>query len=196
MSSSAVTTPSKSPWIQFAREFLDHPTQVASLFPSSRYLENKVAEAASVESAEVVIELGPGDGGTTRALLRSMPETSTLLAIEVVPKFAARLREWSDPRLIVHQGDACDLGAILHRRGISSADVIVSGIPFSTIEEHIACSLIRHIHTALSPSGRFVAYQLSRRLAGLARSQFGSADVFREYRNLPPLWVYRWSKTH
>ena len=58
-------------WFTFLQEFVRHPRQVASVVPSSRFLERRIVEAAGIRSAKVVVELGPGTGGTTRAILRS-----------------------------------------------------------------------------------------------------------------------------
>ena len=56
----------------FFQEFLKHPLQIGSVIPSSRFLERRIVAAAGAASAEVIIELGPGTGGVTRAILRAM----------------------------------------------------------------------------------------------------------------------------
>ena len=58
--------------VLFLRGFIQRPTEVGSIIPSSRFLERRVVRIAEVASAHVVVELGPGTGGTTRALLRAM----------------------------------------------------------------------------------------------------------------------------
>ncbi len=59
------------------------------------------------------MELGPGTGGTTKALLRSLSADAKLISIEIVPEFVEELRQIDDPRLIVCHGDAADLLRIL-----------------------------------------------------------------------------------
>ena len=56
----------------FLQGFLQRPREVGSFVPSSRFLERRIVRCADVQNAKVIVELGPGTGGTTRALLRHM----------------------------------------------------------------------------------------------------------------------------
>ena len=108
--STARLRPQSDDRLKFFQGFLRRPPEVGSIIPSSRFLERRVARAASLASARTVVELGPGTGGTTRAFLRGMPATSTLLAIEINPDFIPVLnRLTKDQRLIVHEGSATSL---------------------------------------------------------------------------------------
>ena len=68
--------------LAFLKGFMGSPNGVASMFPSSRWLEQRIVRAARLSQARCVVELGPGTGGTTRALLHAMPAQSNLLAID------------------------------------------------------------------------------------------------------------------
>ena len=59
--------------VVFMQQFLKHPHQVASIIPSSRFLERRIIEMAEIRSARTVVELGAGTGGTTRAVLGALP---------------------------------------------------------------------------------------------------------------------------
>jgi len=142
----------------------------------------------------VVIELGPGIGGTTRAILRELPSTARLIAVELNPDFIQPLRAIGDPRLTVHHGSAEDLPEVLEQHGLESAEVIFSGIPFSTIPAAVGQSILNCVWNTLAPGGRFVAYQLRSRVKQLARDLMGDPDEEFELLNIPPLWVYRWVK--
>ena len=86
--------PPARPWgerLAFLRGFLRHPAEVGSVIPSSRWLEQRLVRAARPGQARVVVELGPGTGGTTRALLRALAPGARLLAIELSADFATRL---------------------------------------------------------------------------------------------------------
>jgi phosphatidylethanolamine/phosphatidyl-N-methylethanolamine N-methyltransferase len=167
---------------------------VASLVPSSRFLERRLAEVANVESARVVVELGPGTGGTTRALLSRLPEHSFLLAIELDPYFVERLKREPDPRLIVHLGSAEGLHDALARHGLPAPDVVISGIPFSTMSPVLGKRILSEVWRCLAPGGCFVAYQFRDRVAVLGRKLFGKPDIEVEMLNAPPTRVYRWRK--
>ena len=178
----------------FFRGFLKRPKQVGSIIPSSRFLERRVTRATRAHRAKLVVELGPGTGGTTRALLRAMQPEARLLAIEINPHFVEVLQRWPDKRLIVEQGSAVDIGPILAAHGFSAPDVIVSGIPFSTMTMPIGRDILRSVYDALEPGGAFVAYQVRDRVHTLGREVFGRARVQTELLNVPPMRIYRWEK--
>ena len=52
--------------LAFFHGFLKKPGQVGSIIPSSRFLERRIVRAAGIQRARLVVELGPGTGGTTR----------------------------------------------------------------------------------------------------------------------------------
>ena len=179
----------------FIQGFLRRPKEVASIIPSSRFLEKRIVSAAGLEGARTVVELGPGTGGTTRAFLRAMPEDAQLLAIELVPRFAMRIRSTiRDPRLTVHRGSAEDLPAILEEHGLSAPDIVLSGIPFSTMGWDLGLGIVRAVEESLAPGGRFVAYQFRDRVEALGRVVFGRPSVQTELLNVPPMRVYRWDR--
>jgi phospholipid N-methyltransferase len=189
---------SRSEWlddqVQFFREFLRHPRQVASVIPSSPFLERRIVQAARIRSARVIVELGAGTGGTTRALLRAMSDDAHLLSIEINPHFHDCLCRIDDRRLTPHPGDAEQLQHVLSLHGFHGADAIVSGIPFSTMGQPAASRILQAICSALKPEGRFVAYQWSKRVGDLGGPIFGPAKVQTELLNIPPIRVYRWTK--
>jgi phospholipid N-methyltransferase len=141
------------------------------------------------------VEFGPGTGGTTRALLRALPQHGRLLAIEIDRYFMDLLRgQIEDQRFIAHEGSAAQIEAALSRYDLGAPETVVSGIPFSTMPEQVGTSILRAVWDALAPGGRFVAYQVSARVAVLARDIFGRARMEVELLNVPPLRVYCWQK--
>ncbi len=182
--------------LAFLRGFLDRPKEVGSIIPSSRFMEKRIVRLGELGKADVVIELGPGTGGTTRALLQGMRPDSRLLAMEINPHFVKLLRRTIlDPRLIVHAGSASEIGEALREHDLGAADVIVSGIPFSTMDREVALGILRSVDQHLAPAGRFVAYQFRDRVESLGRQVFGSPRVQTELRNVPPMRLYRWNKS-
>jgi phospholipid N-methyltransferase len=150
---------------------------------------------AGVESARLIVELGPGTGGTTRALLRAMKPDARLLAIEINPRFVQLMRTTiADPRLIVHQSSASEIGRALARHNLPAPDVVLSGIPFSTMERSVAIATLQAVYEALAPHGRFVAYQVRDRVGILGRQVFGRPRVQTELRNVPPMRVFCFEK--
>jgi phospholipid N-methyltransferase len=178
----------------FLQGFLERPKEVGSIIPSSRFLERRIVRAARVENAKVIVELGPGTGGTTRALLRAMRPDAHLLSVEVNPRFVDLLKKIDDPRLLVHLGSAAEIRATLDRYELAAPNVILSGIPFSTIARQAGRDILRSVHDSLPSGGLFVAYQVRDRVESLGREVFGRARVQTEIFNVPPMRVYRWEK--
>jgi phosphatidylethanolamine/phosphatidyl-N-methylethanolamine N-methyltransferase len=181
--------------LTFFQGFLKRPRQVGSILPSSRFLERRITRAAHLDDAQLVVELGPGTGGTTRALLRAMKPTTRLLSIEINPHFVSVLQRTRDPRLIVHCGSALDLCQILEERALPAPDAVLSGIPFSTMARPLGRQILCAVHDALEPGGHFVAYQVRDRVESLGCEVFGDASVQTELFNVPPMRVYHWVKS-
>ncbi|MCX4187434.1 class I SAM-dependent methyltransferase [Methylophaga sp. OBS4] len=178
----------------FFQEFLKHPLQIGSIIPSSHFLEQRIQEAAAIGSAKFVVELGAGIGNTTRAILRMMPQDAKLLSIEINPRFHAFVSGIEDDRLIAHLGSACELNEIISMYGLGAPEAVISGIPFSTMLHREGSQVIEAISSLLAPNGRFVAYQVSKRIVSLCRPYLGSEQIRIELLNIPPMRIYKWEK--
>jgi phospholipid N-methyltransferase len=181
-------------WFTFFQEFLKHPLQIGSIIPSSHFLEQRILEVAAIDTAKIVVELGTGIGNTTRAILRTMPQDAKLLSIEINPRLHALVSSIEDDRLIAHLGNACELNEIISIYGLGAPEVVISGIPFSTMTYRDGSQVIEAISSLLAPNGRFVAYQVSKRIVSLCRPYLGSEQAGVELLNIPPMRVYKWEK--
>lgn len=183
--------------LEFFKGFLTNPKEVGSVIPSSRFLIRRVLKYGDVSRARVILELGPGTGVLTREILRAMPRHGKLIAVELMPRFARLLRlELDDPRLFVYEGSSANLRKALALASEEQADLVVSGVPFSTMKAgdgHRTLEAAKHV---LGPEGRFIAYQFRNRVRALAEPYFGPAETQRELRNLPPMRIYRWRREH
>ncbi len=189
----AMRVPRLDEILAFLRGFLRDPAGVGSVIPSSRFMERRIVRMSDVSEAKVVVELGPGTGGTTRALLAAMPADSKLICIEIDPYFVELVRKIDDPRLIVHRGSAEHVADVVHDHGLPAPDAIISGIPFSTMPPQLGRLIAQRVHDALPAGGRFVAYQFRPQVAVLSNPVFGMAELDeREWMNIPPMRVYRW----
>ncbi|MGH8662163.1 MAG: class I SAM-dependent methyltransferase [Burkholderiales bacterium] len=186
--------PSLDDGLAFLGAFLRSPRRVGSVVPSSRFLERRLVSLSAVASARTIVELGPGTGGTTRAILRAMPRLARLLCIEIDPHLHGLLRRIKDPRLIVHLGSAEQLQEILSRYELPAPDVVISGIPFSTMGRVVGRRILDAISKSLAHGGHFVAYQLRDRVAQLCGPPLELTSVELELLNVPPMRVFRWQK--
>lgn len=181
--------------VEFFRGFLKNPKEVGSIIPSSPFLTRRVLEAGAVRRARVIVELGPGTGVLTRAILRHMPAEGVLVAIEINPDFVEVLqRECADPRLSLYEGSATDVEKALAQAGATQADLVVSGIPFSTMDRGDGRRTLEAAKRALAPEGRFVAYQVRSHVRRFAEPIFGPAEKHTEIWNIPPMRIYVWKQ--
>jgi phosphatidylethanolamine/phosphatidyl-N-methylethanolamine N-methyltransferase len=179
----------------FLRGFLRDPKGVASVIPSSRWLERRVVGNARPEQAACVVELGPGTGGMTRRLLSAMSPQARLLAIELEPAFHEHVRDSiADRRLAVELGSAEHLAEFLAARRLPPPEVVVSGIPFSTMPADVGDRIAAAVAGALAPGGRFVAYQWTPVVAERVIPYLGEPRREWEPLNAPPMRVFTWVK--
>ena len=178
----------------FFEEFLKHPRQVGSITPSSRIIERSIAEAAGVKFADLIVEAGPGNGGTTQAILSEMAPDARLLSIEINPRLHKLVSRIQDDRLIAHLGSVQKLREILSMYGLGAPEALISGIPFSTMDHIAGFRILETISSVLAPGGRFVAYQVSKRVASISTPFLGPAKVQLKLLNIPPMRIYRWEK--
>ncbi|MES2483243.1 MAG: methyltransferase domain-containing protein [Pseudomonadota bacterium] len=180
---------------EFLRGFVRSPAQVGSVVPSSRRLEQRLVRSAAIAQAATVVELGPGTGGTTAALLRAMQPDARLLAIELDARFHRHLSgSLSDARLSLELGGAQQLEEFLDNRRLPPPDAIVSGIPFSTMPPEVSDRIAATVARVLPPGGRFVAYQVRAHVADFMRPYLGAPQMEWEMVNVPPVRVFTWTK--
>ena len=178
----------------FLQAFLREPRQVASVVPSSRFAERRTLQLGEGRRARTIVELGSGTGGTTRAILGAMRGDAKLLCLEIDDKLHGLLGRIEDPRLIAHLGCAGELREVLAAHGLAAPEVVISGIPFSTLERTLASRILEAIAALLAPGGRFIAYQVSASVERLCRPFLGSAHEELEPLNIPPVRLFRWTK--
>jgi phosphatidylethanolamine/phosphatidyl-N-methylethanolamine N-methyltransferase len=180
--------------LEFFKGFLKNPREVGSVIPSSRFLTRRTLECGEVRDARVIVELGPGTGVLTRHALEHMRTDAKLVAIEISRDFVELLQsEFPDPRLYVHHGSATEIEAALAKVGARQADLVMSGIPFSTLERGVGLATLRAAKRVLAPGGRFVAYQFRSKVRDFGEPVFGTrAETHSGFWNVPPMKIYVW----
>jgi phospholipid N-methyltransferase len=175
----------------FARNFFRHPRMLGSIVPSSRFLIRQLLAPINFTQARVIVEYGPGVGGITAEILRRMHPDAILIAIEMNPDFVSYLRRAiPDARLKVVEGSAESVDEILRRFGRTSADYIISGIPFSTIPAPVRERILRKTCDVLKPRGAFLVYQFSTRVLQDLKRIFGYVGRRFEPLNVLPAHLF------
>jgi phospholipid N-methyltransferase len=124
-----------------------------------------------------------------------MPADARLLAIELSPVFRDRLaRQQTDPRLVVQWGSAEQIAEFLQLHEMPAPDVVISGIPFSTLPADVGGRIAAAVAEVLPAGGRFVAYQLRPHVARFATPFLGQPERSLELLNIPPMQVFSWTQ--
>ncbi len=179
----------------FAREWLAAPLRVAAIAPSGRRLASLITSELDATSAPV-IELGPGTGVFTRALIaRGIPEEALAL-VEASARFADRLTV-AFPRAAVFGMDAARLRMVTPF-GANAAGAVISGLPLPSLPPRTVCGVLAGALRNLRPDGAIYQFTygwccpVPRRL--LDQLGLKSERLGRVIANLPPAAVYRLSR--
>src|SRR5918998_1389996 len=116
--------------VRFIRSWLEKPLAIGAVSPSGRVLARTMARYVDPDVPGPVVELGPGTGPVTEALLDNGVPEERLMLLEFNPTFCQLLRQ-RFPRATVLQGDAYTMLRRLGRGGQQAA-AVVSGLPLFT----------------------------------------------------------------
>ena len=139
-----------------------------------------------------MVELGPGTGCVTRALLQRLRPDARLVAVEINPRFVEEVRRnIDDTRLQVVQGCATDLSVILRQVGLGPVDCVVSVMPFASLPPALRAGVMDAVCSGLRPGGIFVAIQYTALvMPKLLEEHIGGYRVKRSWLNIPPALIY------
>ena len=181
--------------LNFVKEVFKHPRELSTIFPSSPFLANKIANQIDFSEPRTIAELGPGDGALTGELVRRMDPDSDLLLIEVVDSFCNTLEETFGEHEkfgsmeIINQG-AEDLRDIMAERGMDELDYVVSGLPLTTLPDDLSDEIIHEVHGALKPGANYIQFQYSLDYKEEIEDVFGPVEVYKVWLNIFPANVY------
>ncbi|MEY4744725.1 MAG: hypothetical protein RL272_670 [Candidatus Parcubacteria bacterium] len=161
--------------------------RVGAVMPSSRWAVEKILARIPDRLTEI-LEYGPGDGVITRHLLDRLDSSGRMLAIEANPTFAAGLAKIADPRFALVHGDATVASDYAREHGISSFDLVISGIPFSMLSDTKRREVVDMTWSMLRPGGVFLVYQTSPLMVPYLKRRF-SVKTSVELRNVPPYFI-------
>jgi phosphatidylethanolamine/phosphatidyl-N-methylethanolamine N-methyltransferase len=179
--------------VRFLRSWIEKPLHMGAVMPSGRVLARTMAQYVDIDSSEPVVELGPGTGAITSALIEHGVDQKRLVLVEYNPGFCALLRD-RYPHAKVVQGDAYALRDSLWNMLSAPASAVVSGLPLVTKPMLTRLKLIRDAFVALAPGAPFVQFTYSV-APPIPKSLPGVSTEASEriWMNLPParVWVYR-----
>jgi phosphatidylethanolamine/phosphatidyl-N-methylethanolamine N-methyltransferase len=179
--------------VRFIRSWIERPLSIGAVTPSGKILARTMARYVDPNSTGPVVELGPGTGPVTEALVEAGVEPSRLVLVEFNPSFCRILRS-RYPEATLVQGDAYSMRRLLETLLLQPAAAVVSGLPLITKPIKLRLRLLRDAFDLMLPGAPFVQFTYS--VASPLPRRFGGFTVEaseRIWMNLPParVWVYR-----
>ncbi len=175
----------------FLQEWFANPQRTGSVAPSSPQLAAAMAHWLPTNPDSFVLELGPGTGAVTDALIKRGLREDRLVAIERNPKMARLLRE-KFPRAQIINGDAWHLDHLLRsrREPIESVGAVISSLPLLNFPPEEAEALTQKIRAMLEPDGNWVQYSYhlgKKQVRGAASFKLRASKIV--WLNFPPARV-------
>jgi phosphatidylethanolamine/phosphatidyl-N-methylethanolamine N-methyltransferase len=179
--------------MRFIRSWIEKPLSTGAVMPSSKALARTMARYVDPQSNGPVIELGPGTGPVTQALVEQGIDPARLVLVEFNPTFCRLLRS-RYPAATVVQGDAYRLRRLLETTVREPAAAVVSGLPLVTKPLRTRLRLISDAMGLLAQNAPFVQFTYAMVPPipkGLSGIKAEASELI--WMNFPParVWVYR-----
>jgi phosphatidylethanolamine/phosphatidyl-N-methylethanolamine N-methyltransferase len=182
--------------------FLRNPRTVGALTASSRALAEAMVAGRDFSGKCRVVELGPGTGALTGAIVDRLGLEARFLAMDIDPLFVEQIRvRW--PQIECVCASAEGLEPLLVERGLMPVDHIVSGLPFVSLPPTMTRGVLAAIDRSLRHGGTFTTFQYLHGYGLPPAINFrrnmnamlgGAPEVRIVMRNLPPAIVMTWTK--
>jgi phosphatidylethanolamine/phosphatidyl-N-methylethanolamine N-methyltransferase len=179
--------------VQFIRSWLEKPLATGAVMPSGRILARTMASYVDPKVNGPIVELGPGTGPVTEALVTRGIDPARLVLVEFNPDFCRLLRA-RYPTATVVQGDAYSMRRVLEGALKQPAAAVVSGLPLVTKPMRMRVRLLHDALSVMLPRAPFIQFTYSTMPPipqTLSRVITEASE--RIWMNLPParVWVYR-----
>ena len=179
-------------------QFLKNPIQTGSLIPSSESFAKKIVKQIDFTKNKIIVEFGPGTGPVTEQILNSLNNRNTYFAIELNSELVFDLNQ-KFPGKNFYNDNATTIDKYLRVHEEIKADVIISSIPLSLLNETEQREILECVVNNLSPKGEFVMFMYV--TSKIIKSGQRVEDLLNEYfptksrtkliwDNFPPAYIY------
>lgn len=180
---------------RFLKSWLDHPLKTGAIAPSGNELARAMASFVPLGTDLPVLEIGPGTGAVTKALLHHGVQPDRLVTLEYNSDFCTLLNE-KFPDIQILNGDGFDIRQTLasHFDRSQKFAAIVSSLPLLNSPKPKREALLKDARILLD-GNPFIQFSYGVRAPVAA---FENAVVEKTpwiVRNIPParVFVYRWT---
>lgn len=179
--------------LRFFKSWVDRPRAMGAVLPTSMVTARRMASLIPMGTSSPVLELGPGTGAITKAILERVARPEQLFSVEYTADFLPQLRT-DFPGVNFLHGDAFDLDDVLEPYEPEPFEAVISGIPMLNFPTAQRLKLLEDLFDRLKPGRPIV--QISYGPTSPIPPNWSTHSVEPlEWiiRNLPParLWVYR-----
>lgn len=176
--------------LRFLNGLKNQPKTVGAVWPTGPVMARSMASIVNPDAELPVLELGPGTGVITKAILERGLAPSKLHTIEYSPEFVRELRI-RFPNIHVYQGDAFNLEESVADRQF---DCAISALPLLNFPIDLRVKFIIDVLARLPLSRPLI--QFSYGPSAPVSAKDGEFSVERHdfvLRNIPParIWIYR-----
>ncbi len=177
---------------RFLKSWLENPLKTGAVAPSGKALAQKMASSFDPSIPGPIVELGPGTGPVTQALLARGIAPERLYLVEYSADFVKLLRS-RFPSVNVIQGDAYGLADTLRPHIQEPVSAIVSSLPLLTRPEKERLKLLQAAFNLMLPGSPFVQFTYMNSSPVPLQPGFQAVVSRRIWKNLPParVWTYR-----
>ena len=177
---------------RFFRSWVEKPLAIGAVTPSGKALARTMASYIDPNISGPVVELGPGTGPVTAALVAQGVEPARLVLVEYDPTFCRLLRQ-RYPSATVLQGDAYGLNRLLGGVLREPAAAVVSGLPLFTKPIKNRLRLLHEAFGLMAPGAPFVQFTYATYSPIPRAPDIRAQASERIWANIPParVWVYR-----
>lgn len=184
----------------FLRQFIERPTEVASIVPSSDALVQALIDHIDYSQVKVAVEYGPGTGAITEKLSPLLPSSASYVAAEPNPAFRSHLKEEGFKIELIPDYAQNIANEVLKTYG--EVDVVVSGLPCSIIPLDTLEKIFDSTQRLLRQDGEFRMFIYTHTLLmpkmhkviSMLKHRFRIVETHIVWRNLPPATVIRCKK--
>ena len=183
--------------LPFLRGWSRDPVAVGLPFASSYWTARRLAQAAldaAIPGSGPVLELGAGTGAVTDALIETGCPVDQIVVVERDAQLCGSLQRRFAGLHVLH-GNALELDEILAGARIASVRVVLSGLPMRVVPPQAAAHCYSQAFQRMPPGGAIIQYTYGFRPPVDPHEAVPKLDarfVGREWRNLPPMGIWRY----
>ena len=178
--------------LRFLRALVAHPKNIGAIMPSSRALGRAIARQVDPARPGPVLELGPGTGVLTQAVLERGIDPGRLTLVEFDPDMAAFLAGHFEGVDVI-EGDAFELARTLGAKAREPFSAIISGIPLLNFPMARRRIFMEGVCRLLAPGAPLIQFSYGAQAPVVPSPDYSVTRTAMVWANLPParVWVYR-----